>query len=209
MSRASPGGALKLENWREDPDTTWRLRARHMVGSAGGCRDVRPGGGRRVRADRAAPCPPRPEPSYKFSGLMFGDFYYFGQHHDPAWEGQQAFWFRRIYFTFDYTFTPKLTTRLRLEANSDGKLARRLPDPLREGRLPALDVLRAPADDAGHRAVAEHRLRRGRLGTASCREDPARPLQVGLVARHGPHPRRAAERQRHAQLRRPVRHRTE
>jgi hypothetical protein len=53
---------------------------------------------------------------------MFGDFYYFAQSHDPAWEGQQAFWFRRIYFTFDYTFTPKLTTRFRLEANSNGKL---------------------------------------------------------------------------------------
>ena len=40
----------------------------------------------------------------------------------PQWEGQQGFWFRRIYFTFDYTFTPKLSTRFRLEANSDGKL---------------------------------------------------------------------------------------
>ncbi len=69
-----------------------------------------------------APASPSSEAPYKFSGLMFGDFYYFGQSHDPAWEGQQAFWFRRIYFTFDYTFTPKLTTRLRLEANSDGKL---------------------------------------------------------------------------------------
>jgi hypothetical protein len=53
---------------------------------------------------------------------MFGDYYYFGKSHDPAWDGQQAFWFRRIYFTFDYRFTPKLTTRFRLEANSDGRL---------------------------------------------------------------------------------------
>jgi hypothetical protein len=53
---------------------------------------------------------------------MFGDVYSFDQHHDPAWEEQQAFWLRRIYFTFDYTLTPKLTTRLRIEANSDGKL---------------------------------------------------------------------------------------
>jgi hypothetical protein len=54
---------------------------------------------------------------------MFGDYYYFSQDHDPAWEGQQGFWFRRLYFTFDYTFTPKVTTRFRLEMNSNGKLA--------------------------------------------------------------------------------------
>ena len=69
------------------------------------------------------PTPPPPAPPYKFSGLMFGDYYYFSQDHDPKWEGQQGFWFRRAYFTFDYTFTPKITTRLRLEMNSDGKLA--------------------------------------------------------------------------------------
>ena len=78
-------------------------------------------------ATASAQTPPPPasaaaEPPYKFSGLMFGDFYYFSQSHDPAWEDQQAFWFRRVYFTFDYTFTPRLTTRFRLEANSDGKL---------------------------------------------------------------------------------------
>jgi hypothetical protein len=69
------------------------------------------------------PSPPPSAPPYKFSGLMFGDYYYFSQDHDPKWAGQQGFWFRRIFFTFDYTFTPKITTRLRLEANSNGKLA--------------------------------------------------------------------------------------
>ena len=69
------------------------------------------------------PTPPPPSPPYKFSGLMFGDYYYFSQDHDPKWEGQQGFWFRRAYFTVDYTFTPKITTRLRLEMNSDGQLA--------------------------------------------------------------------------------------
>ena len=69
------------------------------------------------------PAPPPPAPPFKFSGLMFGDFYYFGQDHDPKWQGQQGVWFRRIYFTLDYNFTPKLTTRFRLEMNSNGKLA--------------------------------------------------------------------------------------
>ena len=69
------------------------------------------------------PAPPPPAPPYRFSGLMFGDFYYFSQDHDSKWENQQGFWFRRLYFTFDYTFTPKVSTRFRLEANSNGKLA--------------------------------------------------------------------------------------
>lgn len=72
-------------------------------------------------ADPPAPAPPAPP--YKFSGLVFGDYYYVADHHDSKWESQQGFWLRRAYFTFDYTFTPKITTRFRLEANSNGKLA--------------------------------------------------------------------------------------
>lgn len=68
------------------------------------------------------PAAPAPLP-YKFSGLVFGDYYYFADHHDPKWESQQGFWMRRAYFTFDYIFTPQITTRFRLEANSNGKLA--------------------------------------------------------------------------------------
>ena len=65
---------------------------------------------------------PAPEPPFKFSGLVFGDFYQFSQNHDPAWEGQAGFWLRRIYATFDYAFAPRLSTRLRLEMNSNGQL---------------------------------------------------------------------------------------
>jgi hypothetical protein len=73
-----------------------------------------------------APAPqaaPAAEPPFKFSGLVFGDFYYFGADHDPNWDEQQGAWLRRIYVTFDYTFTPKLTSRVRLEMNGNGKLA--------------------------------------------------------------------------------------
>jgi len=69
----------------------------------------------------SSPDPP-PAPPYTFSGLVFGDYYYFSQHHDPAWNGEHGLWFRRIFFTFDYRFTPRVTTRLRLEMNSNGKL---------------------------------------------------------------------------------------
>jgi hypothetical protein len=68
-------------------------------------------------------------PSHKFSGLMFGDYYwYFDRHQDgisstdptPV-KAQQGLWFRRLYFTYDYTYNEKLSTRFRLEANSNGQ----------------------------------------------------------------------------------------
>ena len=67
-------------------------------------------------------------PSGKFSGLMFGDYYWYYDRHqdgisisDPTpVEGQHGLWFRRIYFTYDFTYNEKLTTRFRLEANSNG-----------------------------------------------------------------------------------------
>ena len=65
---------------------------------------------------------PEPSPPYRFSGLMFGDYYWFPDNHLEAWEGQHGFWFRRIYFTYDHTFSPKVMTRLRLEMNSNGDL---------------------------------------------------------------------------------------
>jgi hypothetical protein len=76
--------------------------------------------------------PEKPEskyPSGKLSGLMFGDYYwYYKWHQDQissanptSVEGQQGFWFRRIYFTYDWTYSEKLTTRFRLEANSNGQ----------------------------------------------------------------------------------------
>lgn len=69
------------------------------------------------------PAPAPPAPPYRFSGLMFGDYYFFHQNHLPAWEGQHGLWFRRVYFTYDHTFNPKLTTRFRLEMVGNGKLA--------------------------------------------------------------------------------------
>jgi hypothetical protein len=67
-------------------------------------------------------------PTNKFGGLMFGDYYwYFDRHQDgisssdpTAVEGQHGLWFRRIYFTYDFTYNQRLTTRFRLEANSNG-----------------------------------------------------------------------------------------
>lgn len=68
--------------------------------------------------DRHAPEPP----PYRISGLVFGDYYTFPAHHQEEWEGQHGLWIRRVYFTYDHTFSPEFTTRIRLEANSNGKL---------------------------------------------------------------------------------------
>lgn len=78
------------------------------------------------------PPPASPPPHYpvgKFSGLVFGDYYSYDRWHQdqisPAnpnsVQGQQGFWLRRIYFAYDVSFSEKLTTRLRLEANSNGQ----------------------------------------------------------------------------------------
>lgn len=61
-------------------------------------------------------------PRYRISGLVFGDYYTFPRHHLDQWEGQHGLWLRRIYFTYDHTFSPALTARFRLEANSNGEL---------------------------------------------------------------------------------------
>ena len=59
---------------------------------------------------------------------MFGDYYWYYDRHqdgisisDPTpVEGQHGLWFRRIYFAYDFTYNERLTTRFRLEANSNG-----------------------------------------------------------------------------------------
>jgi hypothetical protein len=67
--------------------------------------------------------PKPPGPSGKVTGLAFGDFYYFSDHHDPKFDGQQGFWLRRAYLGYDQTFSPTVNARLRLEMNSNGALA--------------------------------------------------------------------------------------
>lgn len=70
------------------------------------------------------PAPPSPpaqaSPAWRLSGYMFGDYYYFASSHEPKVEGQNGFWLRRAYFTYDHTFTKGFSTRFRLEVNSSG-----------------------------------------------------------------------------------------
>ena len=62
------------------------------------------------------------EQPWKISGLVFGDYYFFARHHLPEFEDQQGMWLRRGYFTYDHNLSPQVTTRFRLEINSDGQL---------------------------------------------------------------------------------------
>ncbi len=70
-------------------------------------------------------------PSGKFGGLMFGDYYWYDESHQDqistantnGVEGQQGFWFRRLYLTYDLALSERFTTRFRLEANSNGQFA--------------------------------------------------------------------------------------
>ncbi len=53
----------------------------------------------------------------KFSGLMFGDYYYMVQNHDQTQKGMQAFDYRRIYLTTDYDIADGFAARFRLESD--------------------------------------------------------------------------------------------
>ncbi|MFQ5627394.1 MAG: hypothetical protein ACE5I1_01435, partial [bacterium] len=57
----------------------------------------------------------------KFSGYMFGDYYWFAGNHEPEIQDRNGFWLRRVYFTYDKILDESFSTRLRLEmANPDG-----------------------------------------------------------------------------------------
>jgi hypothetical protein len=59
-------------------------------------------------------------PAFKISGLVFGDYYYVAANHRDELEGQNGFWLRRVYFTYDQTLSRAFSMRFRLELNSKG-----------------------------------------------------------------------------------------
>jgi len=56
----------------------------------------------------------------KIDFLAFGDLYHVSSHHLPYARDQSDGWIRRIYLTFDKTFSDKLFGRLRFEGNGAG-----------------------------------------------------------------------------------------
>ena len=64
--------------------------------------------------------PPEWFESLKVSGYVFGDAYYFVRHDRAEVEGENGFWFRRIYLTVDSELSDSLSARVRFEVNSPG-----------------------------------------------------------------------------------------
>ena len=56
----------------------------------------------------------------KWSGYMFGDFYYYAANHDKTFEKQNGLWFRRIYLGYDREIASNWAIRVRMEASSKG-----------------------------------------------------------------------------------------
>jgi hypothetical protein len=59
-------------------------------------------------------------PKGKFSGYMFGDYYYVASNHNTQLEKLNGFWFRRVYFTYDRNLSDKFSIRLRFEMAHPG-----------------------------------------------------------------------------------------
>jgi len=59
-------------------------------------------------------------PAFKISGLVYGDYYYVAANHRDELDGQNGFWLRRIYFTYEHTLSKAFAMRIRLEVNSKG-----------------------------------------------------------------------------------------
>jgi hypothetical protein len=69
----------------------------------------------------------------KFSGLMFGDYYYMASAFDSTKKNMNAFQFRRIYITADYTISDNFSSRFRMEADqgeitNNGKITTMVKD---------------------------------------------------------------------------------
>ncbi|MCK4967090.1 hypothetical protein KAS50_08665, partial [bacterium] len=50
----------------------------------------------------------------KFSGYMFGDYYYVAKNHNEDNEGKNGFWYRRIYLTADRKLNDEFSVRFRM-----------------------------------------------------------------------------------------------
>lgn len=55
-----------------------------------------------------------------WKGIMFGDFFYVAQHHDPGLKNANGFWLRRIYSTWDFMLSDTVKGRFRLEMGDVG-----------------------------------------------------------------------------------------
>lgn len=53
-------------------------------------------------------------------GKVYSDYYWVANHHNPNIEGENGFWFRRIYLTYDYRISESFSGRFRIESDNPG-----------------------------------------------------------------------------------------
>ena len=73
-----------------------------------------------------APSPspsPATFPNGRVTAVVFGDYYFFPDHHDPRFEDQHGFWLRRGYLGYDHAFNERMNARMRVEMTSSGLFA--------------------------------------------------------------------------------------
>ncbi len=56
----------------------------------------------------------------RISGLLYSDFYWVVNNHIEDLEGENGFWARRVYLTYDNNITQRVAFRIRFEMNSPG-----------------------------------------------------------------------------------------
>ncbi len=98
----------------------------------------------------------------RISGYMFGDYYFVALHHDSTLKNLNGFWFRRIYFTYDYDISESFSTRLRLEFNSPGDfktsglLTPYVKDAYLKWKLPIFDLIFGISATPTWEVIEEH-----------------------------------------------------
>lgn len=60
------------------------------------------------------------EPTHRFSGLLYSDFYYIINNHNEDLEGENGFWTRRVNFTYDNRIIQSVSARFRMEMSHPG-----------------------------------------------------------------------------------------
>ena len=73
--------------------------------------------------ERPQPAAAASYPSGRITGLVFGDYYSFPDHHDERFDGQHGFWLRRGFFGYDHAFNERMNARIRVEMLSNGLFA--------------------------------------------------------------------------------------
>ena len=80
-------------------------------------------GAPREPIERPASPAPASFPSGRVTGLVFGDYYSFPDHHDEKFDGQHGFWLRRVFLGYDHALSERMSGRVRLEVTSNGLFA--------------------------------------------------------------------------------------